>query len=133
VRSSRIIPKKAKYFQTIPFSAPSPANYDTAQPYGKAAAKPGRTRTTPVGSLGNANGFGLFDMHGNVIEWVADVYHDGLPSKPSVWRAGGDSRFWVARGGGWNSPGYAVRSAFRYRIPPANLDSNLGFRLALGE
>ena len=71
-------------------------------------------QTAPVGSF-RANGYGLYDMHGNVWEWVEDCWNDnyrGAPTDGKVWKSG-DCSFRVLRGGSWgNSPGY-LRSASR--------------------
>ena len=59
------------------------------------------TQTSPVGSF-EPNGFGLYDMHGNVYEWVEDRCHgnyEGAPSDGRAWTSGGDDRHRVARGG----------------------------------
>jgi len=87
-------------------------------------------KTAPVGSF-SANKFGLYDMHGNVWEWVQDRYHNsykGAPSKGSAWESGSDSRR-VLRGGSWNDIPYALRSALRVRDRPVNRDFRPGFRL----
>jgi hypothetical protein len=74
-------------------------------------------RTTPAGSYG-ANGWGLYDMHGNVREWCWDVWDgSGLPGGrvidpqgPAIPVTG--SRH-VVRGGGWHDLAGNCRSAFR--------------------
>ena len=88
-------------------------------------------QTSPVGSF-TANAFGLFDMHGNVWEWVEDCWHDnyeGAPSYGRAWTSGGDSSRRVVRGGSWYSSPRILRSAFRYRSAPSYRGSSLGFRL----
>jgi len=88
--------------------------------------------TAPVGQF-PANAFGLYDMHGNVWEWVQDGYHDsysGAPSNGSAWEAGRAQEHRVLRGGGWYDSPASLRSAIRYgQSPFIRLISN-GFRLA---
>ena len=89
------------------------------------------TQTAPVGSFA-ANPFGLYDMHGNVEEWVEDRWHDnyeGAPSDGSAWTTGGDKSRAVVRGGSWYYFPSWLRSAFRFGHLPSNRDFNLGFRL----
>ncbi len=86
--------------------------------------------TKPVGSL-LPNGFGLFDMHGNVQEWCEDPYHDsytGAPVDGSVWA--GTSSYRVNRGGYWGHDAEYCRSAYRRNYDPTRSGSYLGFRLA---
>ncbi|MDP5055876.1 MAG: SUMF1/EgtB/PvdO family nonheme iron enzyme [Marinomonas hwangdonensis] len=86
--------------------------------------------TAPVGSQAS-NPLGLFDMHGNVAEWVEDCYHDsyeGAPTSNQVWLANQcDSR--VIRGGSWFDIPRVGRSATRYRAEPDLQASNWGFRV----
>jgi hypothetical protein len=88
--------------------------------------------TAPVGQF-PANAFGLHDMHGNVWEWVDDVWHDsyaGAPSHESAWvRGGGQSRR-ALRGGSWRDSPLDLRSASRYGVTPDNRDDYTGFRIA---
>jgi len=66
----------------------------------------------PVGKKG-ANPWGLYDVHGNVWEWVQDTWHDtyiGAPDDGSAWEDGGDFR--VLRGGSWFCLAGSCRSAF---------------------
>ena len=61
-------------------------------------------QTSPVGSFA-ANQFGLYDMAGNVLQWVQDCYHgnyDGAPTDGSAWTSG-DCSNRVVRGGSWVS------------------------------
>ena len=87
-------------------------------------------QTAPVASF-SANQFGLYDMHGNVFEWVEDCYHDNYQNAPdngTVWqKAECDSR--VLRGGSWGSSPFNLRSASRSVNLPDFRDFNIGFRV----
>ena len=86
-------------------------------------------KTHPVGEK-QANAFGLYDMHGNVREWVQDWYAE-YPQTPQNNPHGpesGTNR--IYRGGGWGSAPRVVRSAFRFGFSPGARYRNLGFRLA---
>ncbi|NBC33652.1 MAG: SUMF1/EgtB/PvdO family nonheme iron enzyme [Alphaproteobacteria bacterium] len=91
----------------------------------------GHDKTMPVGSY-PANPWGLYDMHGNVWEWVEDRWHDsyeGAPDDGSAWTTG-DSGARVLRGGSWvNNPEY-LRSAIRSRDAPGVRNLDAGFRVA---
>lgn len=87
-------------------------------------------KTHPVGQK-QPNPFSLYDMQGNVCEWVQDWWHDnykGAPSDGSAWEDG-NSSFRVLRGGGWNFLAKACRSANRLRYGPDIRYNNVGFRL----
>ena len=78
------------------------------------------------------NSFGLYDMHGNVLEWVADCWNDsyvGAPSDGSAWTSG-DCGQRMSRGGSWYSNVWALRSAARRWLTRSTRDASLGFRLA---
>jgi formylglycine-generating enzyme required for sulfatase activity len=91
-------------------------------------------KTTEVGTY-SANTFGLYDMQGNVWEWVEDVWHDnyiGAPMDGSAWTTGEDLQRRNLRGGSWGNTPWFIRSAFRAWIYPDdryNPDNN-GFRVA---
>ncbi|MFZ2410301.1 MAG: SUMF1/EgtB/PvdO family nonheme iron enzyme, partial [Candidatus Methanoperedens sp.] len=79
----------------------------------------------------NPNPWGLYDVHGNVWEWVQDIYHDsynGAPTDGSAWESGGGSGR-VFRGGGWNTPAGYCRSAHRGGNDADVRASIVGFRL----
>jgi formylglycine-generating enzyme required for sulfatase activity len=92
-------------------------------------------KTTEVGAY-PANPWGLHDMHGNVWEWVADVWHDsyqGAPADGSAWTDGegtNSSRNRVGRGGSWSDYPGILRSASRGRGGPVIGSNDLGFRVA---
>ncbi|HEX2011932.1 MAG TPA: formylglycine-generating enzyme family protein, partial [Roseateles sp.] len=88
-------------------------------------------RTTAVASYG-ANGFGLFDMAGNVWEWTEDCWHpnyEGAPQDGSAWTSGGNCAARVARGGGWHNAGAGLRSALRSETKSGEKLRAVGFRV----
>ncbi len=80
------------------------------------------------------NGFGLYDMSGNVWEWCEDDYHLTYTGAPGDGRALVDlprSTLRALRGGSWDSfPGYECRSARRGESYPYSTHSVIGFRVA---
>ena len=90
-----------------------------------------RDGTVAVGSFA-ANPFGLYDLHGNVWEWVEDYWHnnyEGAPSDGSAWTTGGVKSLAVVRGGYFESMPWALRSAYRSYTRPSYSRYFFGFRL----
>jgi formylglycine-generating enzyme required for sulfatase activity len=86
--------------------------------------------TSPVSSF-PPNAFGLYDMVGNVWEWVEDSYHDDFNDAPSVNVAwSGDGSTHVVRGGSWNFDPEFMRVSIRSRFAPEIRINSIGFRLA---
>lgn len=84
----------------------------------------------PVGSFAR-NAFGLFDMGGNVSEWVADCWHKGYrraPANGAAWVNPG-CRTRMYRGGSWASGPDQLRSAWRVSGGVDITNSRIGFRL----
>jgi formylglycine-generating enzyme required for sulfatase activity len=107
------------------------ANFDGNYPYGDADKGPYLKRPCAVASY-QPNGFGLYDMHGNVWEWCADWYdkdyYKASPRRDPPGPSGGASR--VLRGGSWISLGWDCRSADRYHDSPEARHRRIGFRVA---
>ena len=88
-------------------------------------------KTQPVGSY-RANSFGLYDMHGNVWEWVRDCWNKsyaGAPNNGGAWERGDCSRR-VLRGGSCYFPPKYLRSATRFEKLTWDRDPFSGFRVA---
>ena len=109
------------------------ANYNASYTYAEEAAGEYREKTTPVGSF-PPNGFGLYDMHGNVWEWCADNWHnnyEGAPTDGRAWTTGGDKDRLPLRGGSWNLFPNNCRSAYRLDLIRRHdlIDNFVGFRV----
>jgi formylglycine-generating enzyme required for sulfatase activity len=122
---------------TTPFSfgetiSTTQANYDGRRYYGRGSKGEYRRQTVPVGSSLPANPWGLYEVHGNVWEWVEDCWHESYQGAPQ------DGRAWVEasctervfRGGSWYNSPKDLRSASRTRSRPDNRYTDLGFRVA---
>ena len=111
--------------------ATSQANYNGNYTYGSGRRGRYRGQTVPVGSFA-PNAFGLYDMHGNVWEWVEDCWsgsYRGAPADGSA-RDSGDCSRCVRRGGSWIDLPPVLRSAFRNGFTSViRVDVN-GFRVA---
>ncbi len=110
---------------------PSTANMAGGFTYNGSARGVDRQRTVPVGSL-PANAWGLHEMHGNVLEWTADCWHEDYRGAPR------DGRPWlkdcsqpgrhVLRGGSWYDRASDLRSAFRSGLWSGN-ENGTGLRV----
>ncbi|MFG6105340.1 SUMF1/EgtB/PvdO family nonheme iron enzyme [Leptothoe sp. EHU-05/26/07-4] len=92
------------------------------------------SKKTPVGSY-PANGFGLYDMHGNVWEWCLDSWHNNYENAPvdgSAWLRD-DLREQVLRGGSQINAPECCRSASRYGTHPYERDETFGFRVVCSQ
>ena len=124
---------------TTPFSTgenltTGQANYDGNYPYRDYSKGAYRKTTVPVDSF-QPNGFGLYNMHGNVWEWCSDWYgsgyyeecrKQGVVENPQGLETGSGR---VLRGGGWGYDAGGCRSACRSRGHPGGRSNLVGFRL----
>ena len=114
--------------------SPDQANYNGQWSYPSGDRDSGglyRGRTVPVGSF-PPNAFGLYDVHGNVWEWVQDCWNDsyrGAPSDGRAWESG-DCSLRVLRGGSWGNKPRFLRSALRYWNGSGGRNNVSGFRVA---
>jgi formylglycine-generating enzyme required for sulfatase activity len=98
------------------------------------AGDDGYAYTSPVGSYEHGvSPYGIYDLAGNVWEWVLDWYDGGYygrsPERNPANEQKGEYR--VLRGGGWNSQPANLRAARRFRLAPANRDDDFGFRCVM--
>lgn len=107
------------------------ANFDGKAPYGAGDKGPYLRKTETVGKYA-PNAFGVYDMHGNVYEWVEDCWnadHSGAIGDGSP-RTDGDCKFRVMKGGSWVTHGYQTRAAARIRYVTDYRYDDYGIRLA---
>lgn len=122
---------------TTPFSfgrniTTDQVNYNGERPYAGSEKGKDRGETVDVRSL-PPNPWGLYEMHGNVLEWCSDwlwEYPDGDVVDPQGPETCG---LRVLRGGSFLGFGGIVRSACRFRRGPGILSRSIGFRLARGQ
>ena len=108
------------------------ANYDGAHDDELSKDRGSRGETTIVGSF-PPNKFGLYDLHGNVFEWVEDCWHEnyvGAPRDGRAWTRGGNCALRVLRGGSWFNHASLLRSAFRGGSKVTKRFAHYGLRVA---
>lgn len=108
----------------------SDANFDCLKAQDGGGRIKCRAKPTSVGSFA-ANAFGLYDMHGNIEEWTADVYsaaYDSTGQKGEA-QTKGDPQYRVSRGGSWYSDPQDLRSANRNRTWADVRNQFTGFRV----
>ena len=90
----------------------------------------GYLNTAPVGSL-RPNAFGIYDMIGNVAEWIEDCSTSSYASMQSDGSTDrGDCSKRIVRGGSWGTQPRQLRSAERIRYSPTDVDDSIGIRVA---
>ncbi len=107
------------------------ANYNGNFTYANGVKGEYRKQTTDVGNF-LPNVFGLYDMHGNVLEWCQDAWHDNYETAPvdgTVWTKDVNNQSRLPRGGSWNGASWNCRSAYRYRHSRDYQDMSVGFRV----
>jgi formylglycine-generating enzyme required for sulfatase activity len=119
-----------------PSITPDQANYQgSSRPY-RGGGKTGvdRQKTVPVKSF-QPNPWGLYQVHGNVWQWVEDCWHStydadvSAPADGSAWITG-DCKARVLRGGAWDGSPFHLRAAFRNYYFPTGGTATYGFRVA---
>jgi formylglycine-generating enzyme required for sulfatase activity len=126
---------------------PELANSDGSSAYANGPKGKYRKQTTPVGMF-PANAWGLQDLHGNVLEWCLDEWHEsyeGAPEDGSAWlsksesnqtatkkmenNSSRDEERRLLRGGSWIYSPRFCRSAFRVHLLPDSASDYVGFRV----
>lgn len=110
------------------------SNYRATKIYGLGEVGEYRQKTTPIDYFQVCNAFGLCDMHGNVLEWCLDHWHDNYehaPTDGSAWLNNSDKASRILRGGSWTYFPGGCRSASRGHYYTGNAVDGIGFRIVL--
>jgi formylglycine-generating enzyme required for sulfatase activity len=108
------------------------ANYNGTFAYANAAKGEFRGHTVSVNAFA-PNAFGVYQVHGNVYDWLEDCYHNaylGAPVDGAAWTGSGDCTNRVIRGGAWLDVPWGLRSANRWAALTTTRNSSIGFRVA---
>ena len=113
--------------------SPEQANYNGRSTYNNGSTGKYRQQTVPVKSF-EPNPWGLYQVHGNVWEWVEDCWNENYhnaPSNGSAWTTG-TCTYRVLRGGSWINDPQNLRAARRDRYNRVDRYYSFGFRVAAG-
>ncbi|WP_220814888.1 dihydropyoverdine dehydrogenase [Pseudomonas paralcaligenes] len=116
----------------FPFPFDEEGDYQISKHANTYGPRDGFTYSSPVGSY-SPNAFGVYDMHGNVYEWVADCWHDhynGAPTDGSAWIDDDHCETVQIRGNDWGEPPIFSRSGNRNNAYKNTRGDWLGFRVA---
>ncbi len=122
---------RAGSYEAFPFPFDAPGEYRITKHANTLGPEDGFSFAAPAGSF-PPNAFGLYDMHGNVYEWVADCAHDnyiGAPADGSAWMDGLCKSHHI-RGNDWIEPPIFSRSGNRNDRTPNVRGDWLSFRVA---
>jgi formylglycine-generating enzyme required for sulfatase activity len=114
----------------FPFPFDEGTEYSIAKHANTYGPTDGYSFTSPVGSY-PANAFGMYDMHGNVYEWIADCEHSnyiGAPTDGSAW-VDAKCESYNIRGNDWGEAPVFSRSGNRNNIYPQTRGDWIGFRV----
>jgi formylglycine-generating enzyme required for sulfatase activity/tRNA A-37 threonylcarbamoyl transferase component Bud32 len=104
------------------------ANYDGNCAYAGASKGRYRQKTVNVGSF-SPNAFGLYDMHGNVREWCANIWENTYEEQEIIVTDVNDLRLRALRGGAWSDHPLYCRCTSRYGLDPQTKNFIIGFRV----